>query len=1004
MPAIHDTAYPRLKSLPTSRELAALYTPTSAEVVLATQTAKGAVARVGFLVLLKTFQRLGYAVPIAAVPPAIIAHIAGALPGGITPALLVTYDGSGTRRRHLPAIRAYLQVRGCDAAGRRLLVRAMADVAPVKDDLVDLINVAIEALVRQRYELPAFGALNRAARRVRGTVQRVVYQRVYGDLGAATRAQLDALFSPELGAHRTPWHELKADADRPTLTHLKELIARQDWLARHNLGSTALAGIPAVTVERFAAEAKTLDAARMLAMEPHKRATLAAALLAVQSARALDALGTMFVRQMQRIHAAARQALEEYRTATVERTDALVGTLRDLVVAHRQAGTVDERFAAMDAVLRPHSDQLLEDCDTHMAHAGHTYYPFLWRHYQSHRATLFSLLAALTLRSTTQDTALEVSLRFLRDHAGRTSEWLPTARVERGDDGQTRRIPLLDLSWIPDGWWRLVTGEQRRSSLPDRVNRRHFEVCVFSEMLWELKSGDLAIVGSDEFADYNDQLVSWDEYRESIAAYGEVADLPVDAAPFVAQARARLEAIAQETDRAFPANKFVRIEHGAPVITRPLRPPDAPSVLALETLLAERLQMVNILDLLSDTEHWLRWTRFFGPISGHDTKLEDPVGRYLTTVFCYGTNIGPSEGARSLDGLDRRQIAWVNQRHITEEGLDQANACVITAYSRLLLPKCWGVGTRVSADGTKWELYENNLLSERHVRYGSYGGIGYYHVTDTYIAWFAHFIPCGAFEGHYILDPFFQNKSEIHPDTVHADSHGQSETIFGLAALLGIELMPRIRQWKDLTLYRPSKESRYEHIDEVFSATVDWELIAAHLPDMLRVALSIKAGRLTPSTILRKLGMYSRKNRLFHAFRELGRAMRSGFLLQYMGDADLRSMIQAATSKNESFNDFAQWVLFGGASVIAENDRAEQRKIVKYNQLVANCLIFANVWMMTRVFQGLREEGIPVGTEDVAALSPYVREHIIRFGRYALDRERMPPPIDYAAPVTSAAQ
>jgi len=71
MPAMHDTAYPRLKSLPTSRELAALYTPTSAEVVLATQTAKGAVARVGFLVLLKTFQRLGYAVPIAAVPPAI---------------------------------------------------------------------------------------------------------------------------------------------------------------------------------------------------------------------------------------------------------------------------------------------------------------------------------------------------------------------------------------------------------------------------------------------------------------------------------------------------------------------------------------------------------------------------------------------------------------------------------------------------------------------------------------------------------------------------------------------------------------------------------------------------------------------------------------------------------------------------------------------------------------------------------------------------------------------
>jgi TnpA family transposase len=41
---------------------------------------------------------------------------------------------------------------------------------------------------------------------------------------------------------------------------------------------------------------------------------------------------------------------------------------------------------------------------------------------------------------------------------------------------------------------------------------------------------------------------------------------------------------------------------------------------------------------------------------------------------------------------------------------------------------------------------------------------------------------------------------------------GQSITIFGLSALLGIQLMPRIRNWKDLKLFRPSKEEVYEHI------------------------------------------------------------------------------------------------------------------------------------------------------------------------------------------------
>ena len=66
------------------------------------------------------------------------------------------------------------------------------------------------------------------------------------------------------------------------------------------------------------------------------------------------------------------------------------------------------------------------------------------------------------------------------------------------------------------------------------------------------------------------------------------------------------------------------------------------------------------------------------------------------------------------------------------------------------LPKFWGSGKRVSADGTKWDLYEQNLLSEYHIRYGGYGGIGYYHVSDTYIALFSHFIPCGVWEAVYI--------------------------------------------------------------------------------------------------------------------------------------------------------------------------------------------------------------------------------------------------------------
>lgn len=494
---------------------------------------------------------------------------------------------------------------------------------------------------------------------------------------------------------------------------------------------------------------------------------------------------------------------------------------------------------------------------------------------------------------------------------------------------------------------------------------------------------------------YRDQLISWDDYHRDIAAYGAMVGLPVAGAAFIAHMQARLAAAAQATDQTFPDNADLRIEHGEPILRRPAKAPLPPGLRGFEQLIADRLAPTHLLDVLCDTEHWLHWTRFFGPLSGHETKLDDSLARYLVTTFCYGCQLGPAQTARSLGNIDRRQLSWVHWRHITEEGLDQAIREVINAYHRFALPKHWGTGKHASVDGTKWDLYEQNLLSEYHIRYGGYGGIGYYHVSDTYIALFSHFIPCGVWEAVYLLDGLIKNRSDIQPDTIHGDTQAQSTPVFGLAALLGIALMPRIRNWKDLKLYRPDPHVAFDHIDPLFSDTVDWPLIQTHLPDMLRVVLSIKAGRITASTLLRKLGTYSRKNRLYQAFRELGRVIRTEFLLNYIGHTELRTLIQAATNKSESFNGFTQWVAFGGDRTITTNDRDEQRKFIKYNHLVANCLIFHNVFSLSRVLHDLQREGYPLEPGLVAALSPYLTPHIHRFGRYDLDVDKPPPELVY---------
>jgi Tn3 transposase DDE domain len=51
--------------------------------------------------------------------------------------------------------------------------------------------------------------------------------------------------------------------------------------------------------------------------------------------------------------------------------------------------------------------------------------------------------------------------------------------------------------------------------------------------------------------------------------------------------------------------------------------------------------------------------------------------------------------------------------------------------------------------------------------------------------------------------------------------------------------------------------------------------------------------------------------------------------------------------------------------------------------------------MMTRALHKLRADSVQIEPQAVAALSPYIRSHISRFGQYTLDLTRMPPPIDY---------
>ncbi|MCF7972063.1 MAG: Tn3 family transposase [Methylococcaceae bacterium] len=894
------------------------------------------------------------------------------------------------REAHLSIVRRFLDIKPFSADGKELLRTTLREAALTKEDVADIINVGIETLVCHRYELPAFDTLLREARAGRTYTNQALYEKVCKALGKSGADFLDVLFVVGDESRRvSSWNDIKQDTAKPTVHGMRNLLLRFDQLTELSKYNAALKTIPIIKVSQWALEGKALDAASMTDMSPSKRYAVTLAVIRQRLAIVTDDLCYIFCKQMSRVGRLAEEKLQKYLMDSQSKMDEVLRryALLDTLLHSEESDEIQLQAIRQTIVERP---DLGEFSRIHTEYGGKNECRFMKPIFNNRRAELLRILSTLKFVSTSQDLSFKRALTLMLAQRSKHGEWITLKK-----DTETY-LSLSDLAWIPEKWWKLVTGNQQRKTDPTQLNRRQFEVCVCMQMVRELKSADTCVIGANNYSDTRDELLSLEECAQTKATYGQEVGLPVEAEAFVQHVKDLLTVAARKVDDVYPDNEFFEISDGRPKLARFKKKPLPEGFKELDAALTKKLDKLelSLLDVLTDTSQWIGWDKKFSPLSGHQGKLNDDVRRKILTTFAYGTGLGATQTARNIADISARQISFINQRQTSTEKLESAICDTINAYNQFQLPRYWGDTKRAAADGTQWNLYENNLLSESHIRYGGYGGIAYYHVSDTYIALFSHFIPCGAWEAIYILDGLTKNKSNIKADILHGDTQAQSAPVYGLAFLLGIKLMPRIRNWKDLKWFRPSPDESYKNIDELFSnEAIDWELIACHLPDMLQIAQSIRAGRISPSTILRKLGTASRKNKLYFAFRELGRVIRTTFLLEYIDDEALRRIIQAAQNKCEGFNQFAQWVYFG-EDTITENVRDDQLKIIKYNHLIANLVIFHNCHTITQALKELEEEGTKLTPELIASFSPYRTSHLNRFGLFEL-KDRTPSPAGY---------
>jgi len=476
VPVIADTAYPRLPAEPGPAELEA-FTPEPAELAFVRQKTRHPGPRLTLLVLLKTFQHLGRIVRLSDMPPEIIDYIAASAGLAGSTGELAGYGDTTYRVRLAALVRGYVGVTGYDHDARGIAVRACIEAARTRDDLADIVNAGIEELLRCRRELPAFGALLKLARTARALVNRAYYRRIGATLPSGVRERLAALLVVPAGATRSGWDQVKADPPRPSPQRMREHLAHLAWLRGQAVADDVFAGVPDRKLRQFAAEARSLGAADLGRVVESKRLALMVTLLRGQVAQALDDAAEMFVRLTTRMHNRAREALDEYRARHAAETDALVTLLRETVLAcqDQEAGP-NGRLSKMEGLLLPDADAILAKCEAHAAFAGNNYLPLLARFYGGQRAAFLRFLVHAAPVSTSQDRAVEQAIAFLLAHRTDRRAKLRTSVEAVQADGITVR-QALDLSWVGEKWWPLLTGGRTaHEPAPAEVDRRYLGV------------------------------------------------------------------------------------------------------------------------------------------------------------------------------------------------------------------------------------------------------------------------------------------------------------------------------------------------------------------------------------------------------------------------------------------------------------------------------------------------------------------------------------------------
>ena len=514
------------------------------------------------------------------------------------------------------------------------------------------------------------------------------------------------------------------------------------------------------------------------------------------------------------------------------------------------------------------------------------------------------------------------------------------------------------------------------------IDRRHYELCVLSELRGRIQAGDVWVAGSRQYRSYEERLI----LPHAMRAHHQAGTLPVaveaDFDTFIAARQALLdkrlaEVNARAKDGLLPG---VTITRGVLKVA-PVEKSTPPAAEALAARLYAMLPRIRITDLLAEVARWTGFPGCFTHLRAGEAAADPRI--LMAGLLADGLNLGLTRMAEACSIGSLGQLAWTADWHIREETYALALRRLVNQQQREPFAAVFGSGTSTSSDGQFFQAASFGRDASRlNAHYGQVPGFKIYtHLSDRFSPFYTKLIAATASEALHVLDALLYHQSEVTTHRHHTDGGGDSEHVFALCMMLGFQFAPRIPDLKHRRLYSFGKPSDHPALEPMIAGRINVALIRAHWQDILRVSASIRTGTVTASLIMHQLASYPRQNGVAAALRELGRLERTLFTLDWIDDPELRREAGQELNKGETRNSLARAIFIHRLGEIRDRTYENQQHRASGLNLLVTAIILWNTRYLERAVAMLRQtETVP--DHLLAHLSPLGWEHVNLTGDY----------------------